>query len=88
MGHGACVISRVAAGANLDQKPDHMPHGRSPRTTHANRPILMTYDGDFLDVEELQLSGDPLHYVLVDLRGSKSTTGMYIHGISSRLANL
>jgi hypothetical protein len=35
----------------------------------------MTYDGEFLDVEELQLSGPPLHYVLVDLRGTKSTTG-------------
>lgn len=60
-----------------------MPHGRSPRKTHASRPILMTYDGDFLDVEELQLSGEPLHYVLVDLRGSKSTTGMSIHRCAS-----
>eukprot|EP00048_Salpingoeca_helianthica_P021321 m.11622 g.11622 ORF g.11622 m.11622 type:complete len:681 (-) comp5834_c0_seq1:31-2073(-) len=41
---------------------------------YGSRPILMTYDGEFLDVEELQLSGPPLHYVLVDLRGTKSTT--------------
>eukprot|EP00054_Salpingoeca_dolichothecata_P014484 m.81881 g.81881 ORF g.81881 m.81881 type:complete len:528 (+) comp21014_c0_seq3:97-1680(+) len=38
------------------------------------RPILMKYDGEFLDVEELHVSGDPLYYVLVDLQGSKSTT--------------
>lgn len=41
---------------------------------YGSRPILMSYDGDFLDVEELQLTRGPLHYVLVDLRGSKSTT--------------
>ena len=41
-----------------------------------HRPIIMNYDGEFLDVEELQLTGPPLFYVLVDLRGSKSTTGI------------
>ena len=38
------------------------------------RPILMSYDGEFLDVEELAITGEPLYYVLVDLQGSKSTT--------------
>ena len=39
------------------------------------RPILMTYDGEFLDVEEMQLApGSSLYYVLVDLQGTKSTT--------------
>ena len=37
------------------------------------RPILMRYDGDFLDVDELEIQGGPFHYVLVDLRGTKST---------------
>ncbi|MCB0258066.1 MAG: GHMP kinase, partial [Anaerolineae bacterium] len=31
-----------------------------------NRPVLMTFDGDRLDTEELQVKGD-LHFVIVDL---------------------
>ena len=34
----------------------------------------MTYDGEFLDVDELKTSAVALHYVLVDLQGTKSTT--------------
>jgi UTP-glucose-1-phosphate uridylyltransferase/mevalonate kinase len=37
-----------------------------------NRPILMTYDGDRLDVTELRVR-DPLYLVLVDLGGQKDT---------------
>jgi galactokinase len=37
-----------------------------------NRPILMTYDGDRLDVKELRVLED-LHFVLVDLGGKKDT---------------
>jgi UTP-glucose-1-phosphate uridylyltransferase len=37
-----------------------------------NRPILMTYDGDRLDVAELRVS-DALHLVLVDLGAHKDT---------------
>jgi UTP-glucose-1-phosphate uridylyltransferase/mevalonate kinase len=39
---------------------------------YGNRPILMTYDGDLLDVQELQLLGD-LHFVIVDLNAEKDT---------------
>lgn len=39
-----------------------------------SRPIVMTYDGEHLDVDELHMVGGPLHYLLVDLRGTKSTT--------------
>eukprot|EP00040_Diaphanoeca_grandis_P027218 m.154386 g.154386 ORF g.154386 m.154386 type:complete len:669 (+) comp30888_c0_seq1:88-2094(+) len=42
---------------------------------YGSRPILMSYDGEFLDVEEMQLgAGCSLFYVLVDLQGVKSTT--------------
>ena len=37
-----------------------------------NRPILMTYDGDHLDVTELQVPGD-MYYVIVDLQAQKDT---------------
>ena len=37
-------------------------------------PLPRTYDGEFLDVDELRTSSVPLHYVLVDLQGTKSTT--------------
>jgi len=37
-----------------------------------NRPILMTYDGDRLDVTELRVRDD-VHLVLVDLGGQKDT---------------
>lgn len=37
-----------------------------------NRPVLMTYDGDFLDVEPLRVPL-PLHLVIVDLCAKKST---------------
>jgi UTP-glucose-1-phosphate uridylyltransferase len=37
-----------------------------------NRPILMTYDGDRLDVEELQVPED-LYFVIVDLNAEKDT---------------
>ncbi len=37
-----------------------------------NRPILMTYDGDHLDVTELQVPSD-MHFVTVDLQAHKDT---------------
>ncbi len=37
-----------------------------------NRPILMTYDGDHLDVTELQVPSD-MYFVIVDLRAQKDT---------------
>jgi UTP-glucose-1-phosphate uridylyltransferase/mevalonate kinase len=37
-----------------------------------NRPILMTYDGDHLDVTELQVPSD-MYYVIVDLQAQKDT---------------
>jgi UTP-glucose-1-phosphate uridylyltransferase/mevalonate kinase len=37
-----------------------------------NRPILMTYDGDHLEVDELQVPDD-LHFVIVDLHAEKDT---------------
>jgi UTP-glucose-1-phosphate uridylyltransferase/mevalonate kinase len=37
-----------------------------------NRPILMTYDGDHLEVDELQVPND-LHFVIVDLQAQKDT---------------
>jgi UTP-glucose-1-phosphate uridylyltransferase/mevalonate kinase len=39
---------------------------------YGNRPILMTYDSDRLDVNELRVKSD-LHFVLVDLGGQKDT---------------
>lgn len=41
---------------------------------YGDRPIVMRYDGEFVGVEPLSLRGPPLHYVVVDLAGSKSTT--------------
>ena len=42
---------------------------------YGNRPILMKYDGEFMDVVELTVSSSvALHYVLVDFQGQKSTT--------------
>jgi UTP-glucose-1-phosphate uridylyltransferase/mevalonate kinase len=37
-----------------------------------NRPVLMTFDGDRLDTEELQVKSD-LYFVIVDLQGHKDT---------------
>lgn len=37
-----------------------------------NRPVLMTFDGDRLDTEELQVNSE-LHYVIVDLHSKKDT---------------
>jgi UTP-glucose-1-phosphate uridylyltransferase/mevalonate kinase len=37
-----------------------------------NRPILMTYDGDHLEVDELQVPND-LYFVVVDLQAQKDT---------------
>lgn len=37
-----------------------------------NRPILMTFDGDRLDVAEIRV-GAPLHYVIADLKAFKDT---------------
>lgn len=37
-----------------------------------NRPVLMTFDGDRLDTQELQVSDD-LHFVIVDLAAEKDT---------------
>lgn len=39
---------------------------------YGDRPIMMIFDGDRLDVEELPLRGE-LHFVLVDLRAGKDT---------------
>jgi UTP-glucose-1-phosphate uridylyltransferase/mevalonate kinase len=38
-----------------------------------NRPVLMTFDGDRLDTDELQVK-DGLYFVLVDLQAKKDTT--------------
>jgi UTP-glucose-1-phosphate uridylyltransferase/mevalonate kinase len=38
-----------------------------------NRPILMTYDGDHLDVTELRVPED-MYFVIVDLQAQKDTT--------------
>jgi UTP-glucose-1-phosphate uridylyltransferase/mevalonate kinase len=40
---------------------------------YGNRPILMTFDGDRLDVKELQIPGE-MHFVIVDLHAQKDTT--------------
>lgn len=37
-----------------------------------NRPVLMAFDGDRLDTEELQVKGE-LHFVIVDLAAQKDT---------------
>ncbi len=37
-----------------------------------NRPVLMTFDGDRLDTDELQVNSE-LHYVIVDLHAKKDT---------------
>ena len=39
---------------------------------YGNRPIMMTFDGDRIDVEEINVSED-LHFVIVDLGASKDT---------------
>ncbi len=39
---------------------------------YGNRPVIMTFDGDRLDVEELNVS-QTLHYVIVDLKAFKDT---------------
>ena len=43
-----------------------------------NRPILMTYDGDHLDVEELQVPED-MYFVMVDLNAQKDTMEILSH---------
>ncbi len=40
---------------------------------YGNRPILMTFDGDHLDVTELQVPAN-MHFVIVDLNAEKDTT--------------
>lgn len=39
---------------------------------YGNHPIMMTFDGDQLDIQELRVSKD-LYYVIVDLKGQKDT---------------
>ncbi len=39
---------------------------------YGNRPVKMIFDGDRLDVEELN-GPEPLHYVIVDLKAFKDT---------------
>ncbi len=39
---------------------------------YGDRPVLMTFDGDRLDVTELRVKRD-LHYVIVDLKAAKDT---------------
>lgn len=48
--------------------------GRMDQGCAFGRPIRMTYDGEFVGVNPLVLRGPPLHYVIVDLHGDKSTT--------------
>jgi UTP-glucose-1-phosphate uridylyltransferase/mevalonate kinase len=42
------------------------------------RPVLMTFDGDRLDMQELR-AGKELHWVIVDLQGHKDTVGILAH---------
>ena len=39
---------------------------------YGNRPVLMTYDGEFLDCEEIRIPS-PLYFVIVDLCAKKDT---------------
>jgi len=39
---------------------------------YGNRPILMVFDGEMLDVEELTMKKD-MHFIIVDLQASKDT---------------
>ncbi|MCF7849533.1 MAG: hypothetical protein K9M45_11845 [Kiritimatiellales bacterium] len=39
---------------------------------YGNRPVMLTFDGDRLDVKELSVS-KPLHFVIVDLKAFKDT---------------
>lgn len=39
---------------------------------YGNRPVIMTYDGDLIDVDELSVPED-LHFVVVDLHAEKDT---------------
>ncbi len=39
---------------------------------YGNRPVMMTFDGDRLDVDELKVGGE-LHFVIVDLKAGKDT---------------
>jgi UTP-glucose-1-phosphate uridylyltransferase/galactokinase len=39
---------------------------------YGNRPVMMTFDGDRLDVKEIHVP-NPLHYVIVDLKAAKDT---------------
>ena len=45
---------------------------------YGNRPILMTYDGDHLDVQELQIAED-MYFVIVDLGAKKDTMEILSH---------
>jgi UTP-glucose-1-phosphate uridylyltransferase/mevalonate kinase len=45
---------------------------------YGNRPILMTYDGDHLDVKELQIAED-LYFAIVDLGAQKDTMEILSH---------
>ncbi len=39
---------------------------------YGNRPVMLTFDGDLLDVSEIKVPSD-LHYVIVDLKAFKDT---------------
>jgi len=39
---------------------------------YGDKPVIMTYDGEFVDVAEVRVS-EPLHFVIVDLRAVKDT---------------
>lgn len=45
---------------------------------YGNRPIMMTFDGDRLDVDELNVPCD-LHFIIVDLDASKDTREILNH---------
>lgn len=45
---------------------------------YGNRPILMTFDGDRIDVSELTIPND-LHFVIVDLHAGKDTREILNH---------
>lgn len=45
---------------------------------YGNRPILMTFDGDHLEVSELQVPKD-MYFVIVDLQAQKDTMEILVH---------
>jgi len=46
--------------------------GAWTRARFGNRPVLMTFDGDRLETNELRVN-QPLYFVIVDLQAKKDT---------------